>query len=373
MPTTVDLIKAIESEKPDEEEGEDHGSRAVAAKQKKEEAERLAELARRKEGWSKAVERAREESLSIFGTRGVREVPDEEEEKEIAKEDEMEVEEGLYSAVAQARREALAKKLRHKNVAETIAQTRKRKEERTHGESGDIVLSETTEFCASLPTEGLALKTKKKKKAAEAMLEEHQMQKDREREAASEIERKSGFRVVEPGSAASGSSAPRAPGVSVEEQQQFQSIVPEEPLVAKGLAATLQLLNQQGGVKALELDSVSGRARDKVLEIPDVDDPAPRLRLDKYDEFGRKMTPREAFRHLSHKFHGKMPGKKKMEKKIQRYEEELKRKKMSSIDTPLMSLEAMQKAQQANKAPYLVLTSKSATSQGSLDISKPPK
>jgi len=31
--------------------------------------------------------------------------------------------------------------------------------------------------------------------------------------------------------------------------------------VAKGLAATLQLLNQQGGVKALELDSVSGRAR----------------------------------------------------------------------------------------------------------------
>jgi len=41
---------------------------------------------------------------------------------------------------------------------------------------------------------------------------------------------------------------------------------------------------------------------------------------------------------------------------------------MSSIDTPLMSLEAMQKAQQANKAPYLVLTSKSATSQGSLDI-----
>jgi len=121
--STVDLIKAIESEKPDEEEGEDHGSRAVAAKQKKEEAERLAELARRKEGWSKAVERAREESLSIFGTRGVREVPDEEEEKEIAKEDEMEVEEGLYSAVAQARREALAKKLRHKNVAETSTPT----------------------------------------------------------------------------------------------------------------------------------------------------------------------------------------------------------------------------------------------------------
>jgi U4/U6.U5 tri-snRNP-associated protein 1 len=31
------------------------------------------------------------------------------------------------------------------------------------------------------------------------------------------------------------------------------------------------------------------------------------------------MTPREAFRHLSHRFHGKMPGKKKTEKRIQKY------------------------------------------------------
>lgn len=118
--------------------------------------------------------------------------------------------------------------------------------------------------------------------------------------------------------------------------------------MAKGLAATLQLLNQQGGMKSLELDSVSGRARvrprpfppphppnhrsppdlaqrgprpqqDKVLEIPDSDDPAPNIRIDKYDEFGRKMTPREAFRHLSHRFHGKMPGKKKTEKRLQKY------------------------------------------------------
>lgn len=120
-------------------------------------------------------------------------------------------------------------------------------------------------------------------------------------------------------------------------------MVPEEPLVATGLAATLQLLNQQGGGKALELDSYGGRARvsilpspfnnnilihclggkrqqqDKVLEIPDSDDPAPSIRLDKYDQFGRKMTPREAFRHLSHRFHGKTPGKKKTEKKIQKY------------------------------------------------------
>jgi U4/U6.U5 tri-snRNP-associated protein 1 len=56
-----------------------------------------------------------------------------------------------------------------------------------------------------------------------------------------------------------------------------------------------------------------------VLEISTSDDPAPNIRLDKFDEFGRKMTPREAFRHISHRFHGKMPGKKKTEKRIQKY------------------------------------------------------
>lgn len=66
-------------------------------------------------------------------------------------------------------------------------------------------------------------------------------------------------------------------------------------------------------------DSSTPTPQDKVLEIPDSDDPAPNIRIDKYDEFGRKMTPREAFRHLSHRFHGKMPGKKKTEKRLQKY------------------------------------------------------
>ena len=38
--------------------------------------------------------------------------------------------------------------------------------------------------------------------------------------------------------------------------------------------------------------------------------------LDKYDEFGRKMTPKEAFRDLCHKFHGIEPSKNKKEKRL---------------------------------------------------------
>jgi hypothetical protein len=46
---------------------------------------------------------------------------------------------------------------------------------------------------------------------------------------------------------------------------------------------------------------------------------------------------------------------------------------MNSLDTPLMSLQAMQKAQEVTKAPYLVLSSTSTTISRGLDLSKPNK
>jgi len=48
------------------------------------------------------------------------------------------------------------------------------------------------------------------------------------------------------------------------------------------------------------------------------------IRLDYLDEQGRVMTPKEAFRHLSHKFHGKAPSKGKQAKKEKRYAMETK-------------------------------------------------
>lgn len=34
-----------------------------------------------------------------------------------------------------------------------------------------------------------------------------------------------------------------------------------------------------------------------------------KFRLDKYDEFGRRLTPKEAFRQMCWRFHGMPPGK----------------------------------------------------------------
>ena len=68
------------------------------------------------------------------------------------------------------------------------------------------------------------------------------------------------------------------------------------------------------------------------------------------------MTPKEAFRMISHKFHGKGPGKMKQEKRMKQYQEELKLKQMKNSDTPSLSVERMREAQMQSKTPYLVLS-----------------
>jgi U4/U6.U5 tri-snRNP-associated protein 1 len=68
------------------------------------------------------------------------------------------------------------------------------------------------------------------------------------------------------------------------------------------------------------------------------------------------LTPKEAFRIISHKFHGKGPGKMKQEKRMKQFYEELKLKQMKSSDTPSLSVERMREAQARMKTPYLVLS-----------------
>ena len=66
-----------------------------------------------------------------------------------------------------------------------------------------------------------------------------------------------------------------------------------------------------------------------------------------------QMTPKEAFRELSYRFHGKRPGKKKQEKRIQT---ELKLKQMINSDGPSRSVERMWEAPKQLKRPYIVLS-----------------
>ncbi|GFS43739.1 SART-1 family [Actinidia rufa] len=140
-----------------------------------------------------------------------------------------------------------------------------------------------------------------------------------------------------------------------------EDIVPDETIheaaVGKGLSGALHLLKVRGTLK--ETVEWGGRNMDKkkskLVGIYD-SDAKKEIRIERSDEYGRILTPKEDFRLLSHKFHGKGPGKMKQEKRMRQYQEELKVKQMKNSDTPSLSVERMREAQSRLKTPYLVLS-----------------
>ncbi|RXW25546.1 hypothetical protein EST38_g317 [Candolleomyces aberdarensis] len=75
-----------------------------------------------------------------------------------------------------------------------------------------------------------------------------------------------------------------------------------------------------------------------------------------YDDYGRELNVKEAWKALSHKFHGKLPGKMKTEKKLKKIEEEKKKLAMASGDTPLSMSKAFQERQQKTGQAHFVLS-----------------
>jgi U4/U6.U5 tri-snRNP-associated protein 1 len=75
-----------------------------------------------------------------------------------------------------------------------------------------------------------------------------------------------------------------------------------------------------------------------------------------YDEYGRSLTPKEAWKALSHKFHGKGSGKMKTEKRLKKIAEEKKQEAMASGDTPLSMNRAFQIRQEKTGQAHFVLS-----------------
>jgi len=82
----------------------------------------------------------------------------------------------------------------------------------------------------------------------------------------------------------------------------------------------------------------------------------PQVSLEYIDDNGRAMSQKEAFRFLSHKFHGKGSGKLKTEKRYRKVMEEKLMEKMNSTDTPLNTLEKLQAKTKEMASPYIVLS-----------------
>ncbi|KAJ0980756.1 hypothetical protein J5N97_009011 [Dioscorea zingiberensis] len=143
--------------------------------------------------------------------------------------------------------------------------------------------------------------------------------------------------------------------------EEKEDITPDEIIhetaVGKGLSGALKLLKERGSLKE-DIDWGGRNMDKKKSKLVGINDNAgpKEIRIERTDEFGRVMTPKEAFRMISHKFHGKGPGKMKQEKRMKNYQMDLQTKQMQASDTPSQTMERMREAQARLKTPYLVLS-----------------
>ncbi|KAF8656215.1 hypothetical protein AX16_002651 [Volvariella volvacea WC 439] len=82
----------------------------------------------------------------------------------------------------------------------------------------------------------------------------------------------------------------------------------------------------------------------------------PDVNIAYYDEHGRELSMKEAWKALSHKFHGKGSGKMKTEKRLKKIAEEKKQLAMASGDTPLSMNKAFQQRQEKLGQAHFILS-----------------
>ncbi|CEP19486.1 hypothetical protein [Parasitella parasitica] len=333
----------------------------------------------------------------------------------------------LQEALARARRVAnkqknkLLKKMTPEEIAKQIREEENDQMKEEDNNEGGLVLSETTEFVNSL---GNNMPTFETRESAPKLSEQHHHQ------VQLKVEPDPEYVVHEvddtPSRDVKMEEVQDEDVVMDEDQEEIkeevkeeakEEVIVEEPLVSRGLAATLSLLNQKGIIakpteeqikrdkiaaeqirwqneqrkkerlRALEekrekerrrgMDRRNGRDNsdrqremDREREREREREEAQRMRefelamqnykpevnLEYTDDTGRVMETPEAFRYMSHKFHGKTSGKTKTEKRMQRIEEQRRLNMMSSTDTPHNLAGALLERQQRTGNAHVVLS-----------------
>ncbi len=167
------------------------------------------------------------------------------------------------------------------------------------------------------------------------------------------------------------------------------SATAQEGGLSLGLAGALQLFQRSGAVSTggagwggsgLAKEAYVGRTKDmRPVWQGGAEDPAAGIKLEYKDEAGRHLTPKEAYRQLSYKFHGRMPSKTVLDKRMKKAaaEEAARRGGLAAgglaagaagrakagggaaagtVDTPLGTLAALHKAQEARGQAYVTLS-----------------
>ena len=182
--------------------------------------------------------------------------------------------------------------------------------------------------------------------------------------------------------------------VAENDDEEGFDLLDEEPVIDRGLASCLQQAVNKGyidvekskqnarfnkaSIEAVnytveeknyyDIDDKYNRNRDRfsgpLSDFQEKSNYKPDVKLDYIDEKGHAMNEKEAFRYLSHRFHGKGSGKKKTEKQNKKFKEMEVMNKMSSVDTPLNTVALLIEKQKKLQQPFVVLsTSKNKQDQ----------
>eukprot|EP00268_Persea_americana_P053406 TRINITY_DN603_c0_g1_i5.p1 TRINITY_DN603_c0_g1~~TRINITY_DN603_c0_g1_i5.p1 ORF type:complete len:989 (-),score=344.60 TRINITY_DN603_c0_g1_i5:362-3328(-) len=319
----------------------DLGSRNEERRQSAKAEEERVEADMRTEAYQAAYAKAQEASKALRQEQTLIIQPEEDENLVFGGDDE-----DLYKSLEKARKLALKRQdeagTSGMQVVARLGETNNESEETQNHVSGGIVITEMEEFVSKIH-----LDEEINKPEADDVFKDEEVPKSFEKEMEDEA---GGWTEVKD------TGADELP-INEEKEDLAPDKIIHETAVGKGLSGALQLLKERGTLK--ETIDWGGRNMDKkkskLVGIYE-NDGTKEIRIERTDEFGRIMTPKEAFRMISHKFHGKGPGKMKLEKKIKKYQEELKSKQMKASDTPSESMERMREAQARLKTPYLVLS-----------------
>ncbi|CAD6581334.1 MAG: hypothetical protein ASARMPREDX12_000428 [Alectoria sarmentosa] len=295
--------------------------------------------------------------------------------------------EDLQAALAVQRRAALKKRKREKpeNIAQRIREEAATPEEEERHEEGGMVIDETTEFVANLA------RSKEEEKARPQIVKAHSATPAKKETSPEDedgdVDMGRSYNDIEDGEDLEArvkrdTSTPTMPGMT-------DTGLEDEATLTQGLGATLSMLSQRGLIKqdkendinalhrdrqkfltekqkreaAVEakarqqrerdratgkLDRMSAREREEYarqenkmrdqLESRQMTEVfnreyKPDVQLKYVDEFGRSMNQKEAFKHLSHQFHGKGSGKQKTEKHLKKIDDDKKREAQSTLDS----------------------------------------
>jgi U4/U6.U5 tri-snRNP-associated protein 1 len=136
-------------------------------------------------------------------------------------------------------------------------------------------------------------------------------------------------------------------------KQENESNIIEEPLIETSLLSTLLYASQYDLIdKEEKIDENKKINYSKELKNSKTNFS---FNLEKRDKSGRILSEKEAFKELSHVFHGKFPSKNKIEKNKRKQNIQLKKNKMNIGDTPLNSVEAFDKITSFQKSPFIVV------------------